>query len=74
MAIKDTRELVEYTNRESSEQNAWRQKFGSEIIVNPLPEYVTKYVEEKLSEIGFRSIHYLPDLGLHEITLRKIGS
>ncbi len=73
MVLEARRGIAEYSNREISEQNAWRQELGSEIIVNPLPAYVTKDVEEKLFKLGFRSINYLPDLNLQEITLRKIG-
>ena len=73
MVLESRRGMVEYADRAISEQNAWRLELGSEIIVNPLPDYVTKDLDEKLFELVFRSINYLPDLNLQEFTLRKIG-
>lgn len=65
--------IVEFANRESSEQIAWRESLGADIRVKPFPDYVTNDVERRLSELGFGLIIYLPYLSLQERTLRKLG-
>lgn len=66
--------IVEFANRESSEQIAWRESLGADIRVKPFPDYVTNDVERRLSELGFGLIIYLPYLSLQDVKKAWTGS
>lgn len=68
------RELIRLPDWAGIEQRAWREPMGADIEVKkPLPSYVTPDAVERLSELGFRKIIYIPGPGFSEVDLRSMG-